>query len=93
MGKFYVTSGDLESVIMSETPRQAAEDALCEEMTADNPPDGLSGIIRVSERGLHHIYPDDIFFSTDDIIESSGLSDIFEEIEDEEDDVSLWEIN
>ena len=61
MPKFYVTSGDLRVLLVSDSAQQAVIDTL--RTNYDHP--ALSSFVKVSEMGFESVNDDDIMFSTE----------------------------
>ena len=76
MPKFYVLSGDLQTVLDRDSSYQAAVDAFRNVLYNDDV-NGLSWLVKVSELGFESVNEDDVIFLTQGLLDDAGMGDEF----------------
>ena len=76
LAKYYVVSGDMQTILNSDSSHQAALDAF-KIMIDRGHGSGVSWLVKVSEFGFESVNGDDILFLTDQLISDANLDDAF----------------
>jgi len=79
--KYYVTSGDLEEIVVSNSPKEAALIAVQRKFNKTNENFALGVVTQISETGFMSSNDDDLYWTTSKILEELGLEDYFNEID------------
>ena len=91
MAKYYVSSGDVNEIVMEDSPLDAASKVLTQNNDLEEPKD-LGLICKVSEKGFNIeddyklCHGDDVYIATDNILRECGipvdytLEDVVEEL-------------
>ncbi len=78
MAKYYVTSGSLEEIVVSEDPKEACLIAFKRHINNDEADSSRFGyIVSVGESGFATISPEDMIFETWTILEALGIEDYY----------------